>query len=78
MVNSHLRLLALEKTDGATEAEVRAIDEVVYEGAFDTPKTDASVRPIPLSDTAIRLLGDWRKRVRRTAPDDRMFATVSG
>jgi integrase len=54
------------------------VDEAVYEGAFDTPKTDASVRPIPLSNTAIRLLGDWRKQVRRTAPEDLVFATVSG
>jgi integrase len=46
--------------------------------AFDTPKTDASVRAIPLSDTAIQLLINWRKQVRRTAPEDLVFATVSG
>src|SRR5262245_17649392 len=54
------------------------VREAVYEGTFDEPKTDASVRPIPLSETAIQLLADWRARARRTGPDDLVFATVSG
>src|SRR5438309_5440911 len=54
------------------------VREAVYEGTFDDPKTDASVRPIPLSDTALQLLRDWRGRARRTGPDDLMFATGSG
>jgi integrase len=54
------------------------VREAVYEGTFDEPKTDASVRPIPLSDTALQLLGDWRARARRTGPGDLLFATVSG
>jgi integrase len=49
-----------------------------HEGTFDTPKTDASLRPIPLADTALQLLRDWRSRVRRTGPDDLIFSTVSG
>jgi integrase len=49
-----------------------------HEGIFDTPKTDASVRSIPLSDTALRLLDEWRTRARPTAPDNLIFATVSG
>ena len=54
------------------------VREAVYEGTFDDPKTDASVRPIPLSDTALQLLADWRGRARPTGPDDLMFATGSG
>jgi integrase len=54
------------------------VNEAVYEGTFDTPKTEASVRPIPLSDTALQLLRDWRSRVRRTAPENLIFSTVSG
>jgi len=54
------------------------VKEAVYEGTFDTPKTVASVRAIPLSETARQLLEDWRRRARRTAPDDLVFCTVSG
>jgi integrase len=54
------------------------VREAVYEGTFDDPKTDASVRPIPLSDTALQLLVDWRGRARRTGPDDLIFSTGSG
>jgi integrase len=54
------------------------VREAVYEGTFDTPKTDASARPIPLSDTALQLLQEWRNRAGRTAPDDLIFSTVSG
>jgi integrase len=54
------------------------VREAVYEGAFDEPKTDASVRPIPLSDTALQLLVDWRGRARRSGPGDLMFSTGSG
>ena len=54
------------------------VDEAVYEGFFDTPKTSASVRAIPLPDMAVQLLCAWRSRTRRTAPDDLIFSTVSG
>jgi len=54
------------------------VREAVYEGTFDDPKTHASERPIPLSQTALQLLADWRARARGTGPDDLVFATVSG
>ena len=50
----------------------------VYEGTFDDPKTDAGVRAIPLSDTALQAIRGWRAWARRTKPDDLMFSTVSG
>jgi integrase len=54
------------------------VRQAVYEGTFDTPKTDASVRPIPLSETALQLLTAWRTQARRSGPEDLVFATGSG
>lgn len=54
------------------------VKEAVYEGAFGTPKTEAGVRRVPLSDSAVALLVAWRQRVKRTEPDDLAFATWSG
>jgi len=55
-----------------------AVEEAVYEGAFGTPKTEAGVRAIPLSDGATQLLGDWRNLAKKTGPDDLVFSTWSG
>jgi integrase len=54
------------------------VQEAVYEGTFDRPKTEASVRLIPLPDPAIDLLQTWRQRAERTAPNDLIFGTASG
>ena len=54
------------------------VNEAVYEGTFDQPKTAASVRPIPLPDAALQLIVDWRARAKRTEPDDLIFSTGSG
>ena len=54
------------------------VREAVYEGSFDTPKTDAGVRQIPLSDGALKLVGDWKLRTKRTGPDALVFSTWSG
>jgi integrase len=54
------------------------VREAVYEGTFDTPKTDASIRPIPLPEMALELLKAWRGWARGTAPEDLIFSTVSG
>ena len=54
------------------------VREAVYEGTFDEPKTDASVRLIPLPEMAVELLQTWQSRARRTAPEDLIFSTVSG
>jgi hypothetical protein len=67
-----------DENSRAKVQNVRADSSAVYEGTFDDPKTDASVRPIPLSDTALQLLRDWRGQAQRTGPDDLMFATGSG
>ena len=54
------------------------VREAVYEGTFDEPKTDASVRLIPLPEIAVELLQTWQSQARRTAPEDLIFSTVSG
>jgi hypothetical protein len=50
----------------------------VYEGNFDTPKTEAGVRRIPISSAAQDLLRAWREASRKTGPIDLLFATWSG
>jgi hypothetical protein len=54
------------------------VREAVYEGMFDTPKTEAGVRRIPLSEGALRLIRQWRERVTGTAPEALLFSTWSG
>jgi integrase len=41
---------------------VLTVREAVYDGSFATPKTEAGVRQIPLSDAAIGLLTEWKRR----------------
>lgn len=60
-----------------TEAHL-TVQEAVYEGAFGTPKTDAGIRRVPLSEPAVALLGKWRARVKRTEPEALVFSTYSG
>jgi integrase len=54
------------------------IREGVYEGKFDTPKTSASVRDLPLSEAVMQLVAEWRARCKRTEPDALVFSTWSG
>ena len=54
------------------------VREAVYDGTFDTPKTEAGVRQIPLSAGARQLVADWRPYARSTAPDALVFSTWSG
>jgi hypothetical protein len=54
------------------------VREAVYEGAFSTPKTTAGLRQIPLSDGTVRLMVDWKARMKRTEPESLVFSTWSG
>jgi integrase len=54
------------------------VQEAVYEGVFGTPKTDAGTRLVPLAESTLALLKEWRARVKRTAPDALVFSTWSG
>jgi len=55
-----------------------SINEAVYEGIFDTPKTSASIRQLPLSDLSISLINDWKQLAKSTNPDSLIFSTRSG
>ena len=54
------------------------VQEAVYEGVFGTPKTDAGIRRVPLAESTLALLAEWRARVKRTEPDALVFSTWSG
>jgi integrase len=71
-------LFALRWKDIGEGDTVLSVREAVYEGHFDTPKTAAGVRRVPLSLAARALLMDWRSRAHRSGPDDLVFSTWSG
>jgi integrase len=60
-----------------TEAHL-TVQEAVYEGAFGTPKTEAGIRRVPLSEATVALLTKWRARAKRTEPEALLFSTYSG
>ena len=51
-------LFALRWRDIDEEARVLKVREAVYDGAFDVPKTDAGRRQVPLSEAALRFIGE--------------------
>ncbi len=71
-------LFALRWQDVAEDLSMLHIRQAVYEGTFDTPKTEAGVRRIPLSSAAQDLLRAWRDASPKTDGDDLLFATWSG
>jgi integrase len=54
------------------------VQEAVYEGVFGTPKTDAGTRRVPLAESTLALLTEWRARVKRTESAALVFSTWSG
>jgi integrase len=70
-------LFALRWRDLDEQDRTLTVREAVYEGRFDTPKTQASVRQIPLSDAALQLVAEWRVRS-KAEPDALVFSTWSG
>jgi integrase len=71
-------LFALRWKDIDEHARWLTVREAVYDGTFDTPKTEAGSRQIPLSDTALRLVAEWKDRAKNTEPDGLVFATRLG
>jgi integrase len=71
-------VFALRWRDLDEQGRCLTVREAVYEGTFDTPKTEAGVRQIPLSDAAMTLIADWRARAKGTQPDALVFSTWSG
>jgi integrase len=71
-------LFALRWPDLGENDEALTVREAVYEGQFDTPKSAAGLRRIPLPEMARVLVHDWRGVAKRQGPDDLLFATWSG
>ena len=71
-------IFALRWKDIDEHARVLTVREAVYDGTFSTPKTAAGSRQMPLSETALRLVMEWKTRATDTAPDALVFATRLG
>src|SRR5262249_2573860 len=56
-------------------SQVLRIREAVYEGVFDTPKTEASQRDIPLGAGALSLIAEWKQQRATIDPDRLVFPT---
>lgn len=70
-------LFALRWRDLDEEGRVLHVREAVYEGTFGTPKTDAGVRQIPLSNALSGLVAEWRNHSQQAEPGALVFATRS-
>ncbi len=71
-------LFALRWRDLDEESRLLTVREAVYDGVFDTPKTEASRRQIPLSDAACVLVARWRARTTRIDPEALVFSARAG
>jgi integrase len=72
-------LFALRWQDIDAEARVLTVREAVYDMTFDTPKTEAGLRQIPLSEAALGFIGEWKqRRAGKTEPDALVFSTRTG
>jgi integrase len=63
--------------DSARESRIRDA-QAVYDGTFSTPKTEAGSREIPLSNTALRFVVEWKAHTKNTEPSALLFATRLG
>ncbi|PYR23517.1 MAG: hypothetical protein DMF98_18280, partial [Acidobacteria bacterium] len=68
-------LFALRWQDIDERRRVLTVREAVYDGSFGTPKTEAGVRQIPLSDAATGLLTEWKRRATNPEPTALVFST---
>jgi integrase len=63
-------LFALRWSDFDEASSTLTVNQAVYDDVFDTPKTEKSLRVVPLSKSALTFLLDWRTRSKRVAPDN--------
>jgi len=70
-------LFALRWKDADEQARLLTVREAVYDGVFSTPKTEADARQIPLSESALRLIAEWKAYV-GDVTDALMFSTKAG
>jgi integrase len=71
-------LFALRWKDIDEQARVLTVREAVYDGVFARPKTEAGARQIPLSDTTLKLIEEWKAHVECAEPDALVFSTRMG
>jgi integrase len=71
-------IFALRWRDIDEQARLLTVREAVYNGVFATPKTEAGARQIPLSDTAVTLMAEWKAHVGNVEPDALVFSTSAG
>ena len=71
-------LLGLRWKSIDEEGAVVRIEEACYLGHFDTPKTSAGRRCLPIPKPVLALIQDWKQRSQRTRPDDLVFGTRNG
>src|SRR5262249_3963592 len=55
-----------------------SIQEAVYDRVIDRPKTQGSIRKIPLSQPAVAMLNEWFKTATKKTPEDFIFSTSTG
>jgi len=71
-------LFALRWRDVDEDARLLTVREAIYDGVVSTPKTEAGQRAIPLSDTALALVAEWRHRTSPSETNALLFATRAG
>jgi integrase len=71
-------LFALRWRDINLAERTVSVREAIYDGVFDTPKTEAGVRRVPLSAAAVSLIEEWQRRARSTPSEALVFSTWSG
>jgi len=71
-------LFALRWQDIDEGSRLLTVREAVYDTTFDTPKTEAGLRQIPLSEAALRFIGEWKERAIKSEPDALVFSTRTG
>jgi integrase len=70
-------LFALHWKDIDQLTRVLTVREAIYDGTFSSPKTEAGLRRIPISEATAQLIEAWKRCATRTACDDLVFATRS-
>jgi integrase len=71
-------LLALRWRDIDEDYGCLKVSEAVYDDQFDTPKTTAGSRVVPLPDAVLTMLKQWKWATPRKGPEDLVFGTRTG
>ncbi len=71
-------LFALRWQDIDEDSRVLTVREAVYDGMFDTPKTEAGRRQIPLSQAALGFIRESTRCTGDTGPGALVFSTRTG